>query len=133
MSNHFHAVRAFSVVVVCGLLAGCASSGTTSSASPLVGKYQSGGGIAIFSADGTYRGSTPDGEDWVKGTYTVDGNMLTMSDTWEDPAVIQPSCIGVPGRYTWEIKNDTLIARAVDDACEARKQATSGTAWKRLP
>ena len=135
MKNHSNTARAFSVVMACGLLAGCATHGATSgtSTSPLVGKYQSQGGIAIFSADGTYRGTALDGKEWVKGTYKVDGNSFTMIDTWEDQAVIQPSCIGVPGRYTWELKDDALTAQAVEDTCEGRKQATNNTTWKRVP
>ena len=126
-------IHAFSIVIACGLLAACASSGPASNASALVGKYQVEGTIAIFNADGTYVGTTVDGRDWVKGTYTVDGNMLTMTDTWEDSKIMTSNCMGITGRYTWELKGDTLTAQAVEDACEGRKQATSGTAWKRVP
>lgn len=116
----------------CLLLAACASGGTASEASPLIGKFQSGQSVAIFNADGSFSGTTPDGKAWVRGTYTVDGDTMTMVDTWEDPAVLNERCEGISGRYTWQIENDTLTARVIEDACKGRADTIGSMAWKRV-
>lgn len=122
--------RMLALVSTCTLLAACASGGgSASDVTPLVGKYQSGPSIATFDADGTFRGTTPEGKDWVRGTYTVDGNTMTMVDTWEDKDVLTERCEGVPGRYA---ENDALTAQSIEDACKGRRDTVSGMAWTRM-
>lgn len=116
----------------CLLLGACASGGSTSDVSPLVGKFQNGPNTATFHPDGTFVGTTPDGKEWVRGTYTVDGDTMTMVDTWEDKQVLTERCEGIPGRYSWKIENDTLTSKVIEDACEGRAEAVSATAWKRI-
>jgi hypothetical protein len=124
---------------LCGSLfvAACASTGPGDSASTFpFGKYHNGDTVAIFNADGTFVGTTTQGEDWVKGNYTVAGNEITMVDTWEGDVLLQKmgkSCMGVEGRYSWVLEGDVLTATAIDDACEGRKAGTDGTPWTRMP
>lgn len=106
--------------------------GATNEVSPLVGKFQSGESVAIFNADGTFAGTPPDGKEWVRGTYTVDGDTMEMVDTWEDPQVLTERCEGIHGRYGWKIENDTLTVKMIEDACKGRAETINGMAWKRL-
>ena len=120
---------------VCLLFTACASTGASSDVSPLVGKYQSGEVIAIFNADGTYEGTTPQNDTWVRGTYRIDGDQVTLQDTWESDSLFKQmgkSCMGIAGRYSWVIEDDKLTAIALDDACEGRKRGTSGVEWTRM-
>ena len=131
--NRFTAALA----LVCGLLAaGCASSGGSSTASAFQpGKYQNGESIAIFNTDGTFVGTTTTGDDWVRGTYKVTGSEVVMQDTWESEALrrqMGKDCIGIEGRYSWTLVGDVLTATAIDDACEGRRQGTSGVSWTRM-
>lgn len=118
------------------LLAACASTGGGGEASAFpAGKYRNGETVAIFNADGTFVGTTTKNEDWVKGNYTVAGNEFTMVDTWEGDDLMKEmgkSCVGIEGRYTWVLEGDTMTATAIDDACEGRKQGTSGVPWTRM-
>ena len=41
-------------------------------------------------------------------------------------------CIGIPGRYSWTLAGDVLIATAIDDPCASRRQGTSGVRWTRM-
>ena len=117
---------------LCGslLVAACASTGSNHATSAFpVGKYHNGDTVAIFNSDGTFVGTTTQGTDWVKGTYTVSGNEITMVDTWEADDLVQKmgkSCMGIEGRYNWTKEGDVLTATAIDDACEGRKAGTSG-------
>jgi hypothetical protein len=122
----------FALASTCLLLAACASGGAASDVSALVGKYQSEQSIAIFNADGSFTGTTPDGKEWVRGTYTVDGDTMTMVDTWEDTQVLTERCEGIAGRYAWKIDNDTLTAQAIEDTCKGRAETINGMAWKRV-
>lgn len=125
--------------LLCGslLLAACASTGTSDDASAFpVGKYRNGDTVAIFNADGTFVGTTTEGEDWVKGTYAATGKEFTMQDTWEGEALVKQmgkSYMGIEGRYTWALEADVLTATVVEDACEGRVKGTSGVPWTRMP
>lgn len=128
-----HTKPLLALASACLLLTACASGGSTSGVSPLVGSYQNGQSVATFNADGSFSGATPDGEEWVRGTYTLDGKTMTMVDTWEDEAVLTERCEGIPGRYAWSLEGDTLVARVIEDACEGRSETIDNQAWKRLP
>ena len=118
------------------LATGCATYGRQVGANAFPsGKYHNGDTVAIFNADGTFLGTTTAGNDWVKGTYSVSGNTLTMVDTWESDSTIQhsgKSCVNVPGRYSWTLSDGVLTAMAIDDACDGRKRGTSGVPWTRM-
>lgn len=134
--NHVDRLTA-ALAVTCALLAsGCASpSGGSTAAAFQPGKYRNGETVAIFNADGTFVGTTTTGEDWVRGRYAVDGNEVTMQDTWESAMLRQKmgkDCIGIEGRYSWTLAGDVLTATAIDDSCEGRRQGTSGVPWTRM-
>lgn len=133
-----HVTRASAALAItCALLAaGCTSTGGASTASAFpAGKYQNGDTVAIFNADGTFVGTTTTGDDWVRGTYRVDGDEVTMQDSWESDMLREQmgkDCIGIEGRYGWALTGDVLTATAIDDPCEGRRQGTSGVAWTRM-
>lgn len=135
-THRIHSILQIAAMSGSLLVAACASTGTGGSASAFpVGKYQSGNTVAVFNADGTFLGTTTQGNDWVKGNYTVAGNEITMRDTWEADSLVQQSgksCLGVEGRYSWALAGDVLTATAIDDACEARKAGTDGVPWTRM-
>ncbi|MET0288847.1 MAG: hypothetical protein ABW178_04410 [Pseudoxanthomonas sp.] len=99
-----------------------------------MGRYQSGPNIMIFHPDGTFLGTTPENEDWVKGTYTHTGNQITVVDTWEGEAIRADGgdCVGKPGRYTWVRQGDVLKTTVVEDDCAGRKRGTDGVSWTYL-
>ena len=89
-----------SLVPACLLLCACASGGVKTEVSPLVGKYQAGETVAIFNPDGTFEGTTTQNEAWVSGNYTLDGNEVTLDDTWESDGLLKQmgkSCMGTKG------------------------------------
>lgn len=98
------------------------------------GRYQQGDTVVVFNPNGTFVGTTPEGNDWVRGTYTNSGNEMTVTDTWESEDMNKDgnSCMGMPGRYSWALSGDTFTANVVDDACEGRKKGTDGIAWTRM-
>lgn len=125
------------LAVTCTLLAaGCASTGGGNTAAAFQpGKYQNGETVAIFNADGSFVGTTTTGDDWVRGTYVVSGNEVTMQDTWESEMLrrqMGKDCIGIEGRYSWTLAGGVLTATAIDDPCEGRRQGTSGVPWTRM-
>lgn len=134
--KHVNRVTALLAVGCASLAAGCASSGGSSAASAFQpGKYQNGESVAIFNADGTFVGTTPTGDDWVRGTYAVTGNEVVMRDTWESEMLRQQmgkDCIGIAGRYRWTLAGDVLTATVIDDPCAGRRQGTSGVPWTRM-
>ncbi len=112
----------------------CASASDTKSAAFPVGHYQNQQNIVIFKPDGTFVGTTPKGEDWVKGTYTSNGNEMTVIDTWEGPALTADgeNCMGKPGKYTWVKTGKVLKTTVVEDDCAGRKRGTDGTSWTHI-
>lgn len=149
-----HIQTAVSVAVTALVLAGCSSMGArtmdsdaasadtsadTSASMDVAsdfpaGRYQRGDTVVVFNPNDTFVGTTPEGNDWVRGTYTHSGNEFTATDTWESEDMIKNgnSCMGVPGRYSWALSGDTFIAHVIDDACEGRKKGTDGVAWTRM-
>ncbi|WCE02547.1 hypothetical protein [Pseudoxanthomonas sp. JBR18] len=109
----------------------CSSNAATKSTAFPIGRYQSDNTIVIFNADGTFLGTTPKGEDWVKGTYTHKGNTATVTDIWEGDA-IKEDCTGKVGKYTWTKSGKVLTFHVVEDACEGRKHGTDGVAWTQI-
>ena len=132
----FKCIGAGAALLTALLAAGCATSGSHSERSAFpAGRYQNGETVAIFSADGSFKGTTTQAEDWVKGTYTVSGDSLTMIDTWESDSLVKrmgKSCINVPGKYRWTVSKDVLVATVVDDPCDGRREGTSGVPWTRV-
>jgi len=125
------------LAAVCLLaVAGCASTAGGSAASAFQpGKYRSGDTVAIFNTDGTFVGTTPTGDDWVRGTWQVVGREIVLRDTWEGEMLrrqMGKDCIGIAGRYSWTLVGEVLTATAIDDACEGRRQGTDGVPWTRM-
>ncbi len=145
-----HMLAVVSVAATALLLAACSSMGAKSSDSASnisngtsklivasdfpVGRYQEGTTVVVFNPDGTFLGTTPDGNDWVRGTYTHTANEITLIDTWESEEMVRngTNCKGIPGRYSWVLSGQTLTATVIDDTCEGRKQGTDGIAWTRM-
>ncbi|NIP72741.1 MAG: hypothetical protein GWO16_06750 [Gammaproteobacteria bacterium] len=73
-----------------------------------------------MSQDGTfkiYSGSMT----FVEGTFDVDGNQMTISDTGGRYA-----CVGKrvnPGRYFWTVHDQALRFALIEDKCHARRSA----------
>ncbi|SEM11280.1 hypothetical protein SAMN05428989_3083 [Pseudoxanthomonas sp. GM95] len=130
--NTMHRV---SVILVTAVLA-IASAHAADTKAPAfpIGSYQSGPNIVVFNADGTFVGTTPKGEDWVKGTYTHTAKEFTVVDTWEGAAITKDGedCKGKPGRYAWVKTGKILTAHVVEDPCEGRKHGTDGVAWTQI-
>lgn len=112
----------------------CASVAADSPSKFPTGRYQHGPNIVVFKADGTFVGTTPKNEDWVKGTYTNKGNEMTVVDTWEGTALRADGedCMGKPGRYAWVKTGNVLKTTVVEDACAGRKRGTDGVAWTQV-
>lgn len=134
--THLHRITAASVLTAALLAAGCTSTPPGRDASAFQpGRYQNGDTVAVFNSDGTFVGTTTTGDDWVRGTYQLRGNEVVMRDTWESDALRQEmgtDCIGIPGRYSWTLADDVLIATVIDDPCAGRRQGTSGVRWTRM-
>lgn len=100
------------------------------------GKFRNGDTVAVFNPDGTYLGTTTNGEDWIKGNYALSGNEITLEDTWEAASHVErmgKSCKGIKGRYGWAMAGDVLTATLIEDTCEGRIKGINGTAWTRMP
>ena len=126
--------RCTAILLIPGLalaLAGCASPGTSRPAFP-VGSYQSGDLVIVFRADGTALGTTPQGQDWNRSTYTVDGDLIRITDTWMAEALADRSCVGRgAGVYRWALQGRDLTVTLVEDACTPRAGGAPGT-WRRI-
>ncbi len=146
-----HIQTTVSVAVTALVLAACSSMGAksmdsdandTSSASTSMdtasdfpaGTYHNGDTVVVFNTNGTFVGTTPQGNDWVRGNYTANGNEMTVTDTWETDDMKKDgnSCIGMTGRYNWVLSGDTMTTSVVDDTCAGRKKGTDGVAWTRM-
>lgn len=136
------------------LVAGCAtthdaSMASTPAAAPMAsssmpakstsafptGRFQNGDMIAVMNPDGTYVGTTPTNDDWVKGNYTVDGDMVAINDSWMAEKYKEGSCVGKgAGRYRWAATAAGISYTLVDDPCEARAKGLGDNgAWTRVP
>ena len=118
------------------LASGCATSGGHAGDTTFpVGRYQNGETVAVFGADGSFKGTTTQSEDWVKGTYASRGDIFTVVDTWESESLVKRmgrSCKGIPGKYRWSMSGGVLTAKVVDDKCDGRREGTSGVPWTRV-
>lgn len=125
--------RAVAALVSLSLLAAAfaTTAAGTSDTFP-VGSYQHKDSIIILKPDGSFVGTTPKGEDWVKGTYTHEGKALAVVDTWEGDAIKGEDCMGKVGHYTWTKTAKVLTLHVVKDACEGRKKGTDGVAWMQI-
>jgi hypothetical protein len=110
----------------------CASAADTKPAAFPVGSYQNEQNIVVFKPDGTFVGTTPKGEDWVKGTYTHSGNAATVVDTWEGEPLKGENCMGKVGKYTWAKTGKVLTFNVVEDPCQGRKHGTDKVAWTQI-
>lgn len=114
-----------------GLLAGCSSDsdeGSSEGAFP-IGAYESTASLndqgpvtLTYKDDGT-RTIEQGGALVVTGTYTVDGDQITLSD---------PYCKKFEGQesasYTWTWDGSTMAMTTTDDACSSRKAAVAEAA-----
>lgn len=67
--------------------------------------------------DGTFTVDfASDGKADVLGTYAIDGNQITISDTPEESP-----CYGKDGVYSFNIEGDTVTITLIEDACEIRR------------
>lgn len=67
--------------------------------------------------DGTFTVDfASDGKPDVLGTYKIDGNQITISDT---PA--ESPCYGKDGVYSFQTEGDTITITLIEDACEIRR------------
>lgn len=67
--------------------------------------------------DGTFTVDfASDGQVNVLGTYTIDGNKITISDTPKESP-----CYGMLGVYNFKLAGDTATITLVEDACEIRR------------
>ena len=70
-----------------------------------------------FNADGNLTVDfSSDGTIDVESTYTMDGDVISMSDISEDSP-----CYGKIGKYRMVVEGDKIIASLVDDPCDARR------------
>jgi hypothetical protein len=80
-----------------------------------------------FRTDGTYATERADIEgEMASGTYTVDGNKLSVTDKAGLLSCANASIVGnqtdaATGTYTWNRNNDTLSLIPIEDKCEGRR------------
>lgn len=84
---------------------------------------------SVTFADGTYQGDFGmDGTIEVQGTYTIDGDQLTMQDDVEKTTAA--ACENA-GSYTVSIDGDAMSLSLVSDACEGRSTILNGMTMMR--
>ena len=89
--------------------------------------------VAVINPDGTYTGTTPDGKDWVRGKYTVTGDMVAFADSWTAEAYKDTSCVeSGDGTYRWEAIGSDIKLTLVNDPCSPRAEGIGTSTWKRL-
>jgi len=70
-----------------------------------------------FSTDGTLTVDfASDGTVDVESTYTMDGDIISFSDTSD-----KSPCYGKVGKYHMKVESDKIIASLVEDPCDARR------------
>lgn len=80
---------------------------------------------AHFGADNTYDGFT-DGKLFVTGKYTIDGDVMIISDSLCNEQY--------KGKYKIAFfAQDSLRFSVIEDTCKMRNQGINGLAVKRLP
>lgn len=119
------------------LLAGCASTGGGASKSGLApGRFVNDTLVIVLSADGSYLGTTTDGDDWVRGSYRSRGDEITVQDSWMHQNLADKSCVGKgEGRYRWQEDGGAVRVRftLIEDACAARARGIGNSVWQRQP
>lgn len=75
--------------------------------------------VLDFRADGTYTVSDAFDEEQFTGSYSADGETLTIDD---------PLCGETEGTYAWSLRGEQLVLRAETDDCEQRRTSLDGTA-----
>jgi hypothetical protein len=113
-------------------LVACSSQGDTRAAASPIGSYGSGDIVFRINADGTTVGTDRSGNDWGKGTYVVQGDLITFTEQWYAEAMGLGACLGVPGQYRWSYEAPQMKFEPVSDTCERRAQAIRSTSWTRL-
>lgn len=109
--------------VVLALVPGCGNNSECSNS--IVGKWTCGGYVWELASDSTWTVGLPKERDGgstapnVVGTYTVDGNKVTMTDTGGTNACEPAEGSGV---YTFSVDCDRLTFTLVADNCDGRKQ-----------
>ena len=88
------------------------------------GTYANGDFAITFSDDGTHTVSSG-GNVVVKGSYTVTQDQIALSDKEGDYA-----CKGT-GKYKWKAEGKGLKFEKVEDECEGRATALSGSTWEK--
>lgn len=84
---------------------------------------------SVTFADGVYQGDFGmDGIVEVQGTYTIDGDQITMQDDAEKSTTA--ACENA-GSYTISIDGDAMSLTMVDDACEGRAAILNGITMTR--
>lgn len=97
------------------------------------GSYQRGDVLVELGADGSTRGSTSQGEEWLRGVYTVDGDLVHLDDHWVAEVYAERSCVGAgAGTYRWDYDREQLSFDLVDDPCATRAGAVVAGPWTRV-
>jgi hypothetical protein len=86
------------------------------------GRYASGEFEITFNDDQTHTVSA-DGKVVVKGSYTVTEDQIVITDKEGDFA-----CPGA-GKYKWKVEGTSLKFEKVEDDCDGRATALSGSTW----
>jgi len=89
------------------------------------GTYANGEFAITFSDDGTHTVSAS-GKVVVKGSYTVTQDQIAFTDKEGDYA-----CLGTTGKYKWKVEGTSLKFEKVEDDCDGRATALSGSTWEK--
>jgi hypothetical protein len=88
------------------------------------GKYARGEFEITFSDDGTHT-VKENGRVVVKGNYTVSEDQIVITDKEGELA-----CQGA-GKYKWKVEGTSLKFEKVEDDCDGRATALSGSTWEK--
>lgn len=88
------------------------------------GTYANGQFAITFNDDGTHSVSA-DGKVVVKGGYTATQDQIALTDKEGDYA-----CPGT-GKYKWKVEGTSLKFEKVEDDCDGRAAAMSGSTWEK--
>lgn len=89
------------------------------------GTYANGQFAFTFGEDGTHSVSA-DGRVVVKGSYTVTQDQIALTDKEGDYA-----CLDNTGKYKWKVEGKSLKFEKVEDTCDGRVSALSGSTWEK--
>jgi hypothetical protein len=85
------------------------------------GNFSNQGAFMSFYTDGTYMWGVSDGSFNATGTYTVNGNQISLqNDTW---------CLAMIGTYTWAYDGGNLTFSGFDDKCGDRWGFMEANPW----